>query len=150
MLFFSLFLLKSDLVAENPTSRFKHIQKLIANKLENPVTKKDVINDISITISPSTSTKSQGLGKADVNSKVRECPSALPPPPPPLPPRRPAKLATARKASPVVELYQSLAKPKAREISVGGSYNKQIASSAHNSIVGEIQNRSSHLLAVRI
>lgn len=137
------------MVAEYPTSKFKDIQKLIANKLENSVTKKDVINETSITNALSTATKTPVLSKTYVQSKVPECPSA-PPPPPPLPPRRPAKMATTRKASPVVELYQSLARPKARDPSAGGNYNKQIASSAHNSIVGEIQNRSSHLLAVRI
>lgn len=142
---------KKDMVAENPSSKFKDIQKLIAKQLESSITKKDSFIETSTKTAPSTATKSPGVGIANVQPKFYDCPSALPPPPPPpLPPRRAAKAASTRKSSPVVEMYQTLTTNKGKNPSVGGNYSKQIASSAHNSIVGEIQNRSAHLLAVRI
>lgn len=142
---------KKDLVAEIPSSKFKDIQKLIAKQLESSITRKDNTIETSTKIAPSTATKSPGIGIANVQLKFYDSPSALPPPPPPpLPPRRAAKAASTRKASPVVEMYQSLTTNKVKNPSVGGNYSKQISSSAHNSIVGEIQNRSAHLLAVRI
>lgn len=143
--------LKKDLVAEIPSSKFKDIQKLIANKLENSMAKKDSVIETSTKITPTAATRSPGAGIANVQPKFYDCPSNLPPPPPPpLPPRRAAKAASTRKASPVVEMFQALTSNKGKNPSVGGNYSKQIASSAHNSIVGEIQNRSAHLLAVRI
>ncbi|KAK1351372.1 Protein CHUP1, chloroplastic [Heracleum sosnowskyi] len=141
---------EKDLVADIPSSKFKDIQKLIAKQLENSITKKDKIIETSKKIAPSTATKSPGVGIANVQPKFYDCPSALPPPPPPpLPPRRAAKAASTRKASPVVEMYQSMTTNKGKNPSVGGKYSKQISSSAHNSIVGEIQNRSAHLLAIK-
>lgn len=139
------------MIAENPSSKFKDIQKLIAKQLESSITKKDSVLETSAKIAPSTATKSPEVGIANVQLKFYDCPSALPPPPPPpLPPRRAAKAASPRKASTVVEMYQSMTTNKGKSLSVGGNYSKQISSSAHNSIVGEIQNRSAHLLAVRI
>ncbi|XP_074383101.1 INCREASED PETAL GROWTH ANISOTROPY 1-like protein 2 isoform X2 [Apium graveolens] len=141
---------KENLIAENPSSKFKDIQKLIAKQLESSITKKDSVIETSAKVAPSTATKSPGLGIVNVQPKFHDCPSALPPPPPPpLPPRRAAKAASTRKASPVVEMYQSMTTNKGKNPSVGGNYSKQIASSAHNSIVGEIQNRSAHLLAIK-
>ncbi|XP_017218331.1 INCREASED PETAL GROWTH ANISOTROPY 1-like protein 1 isoform X1 [Daucus carota subsp. sativus] len=141
---------EKDLVAEIPSSKFKDIQKLIANKLESSMAKKDSVIETSTKIAPTAATRSPGAGIANVQPKFYDCPSNLPPPPPPpLPPRRAAKAASPRKASPVVEMFQALTTKKGKNPSVGGNYSKQIASSAHNSIVGEIQNRSAHLLAIK-
>lgn len=50
-----------------------------------------------------------------------------------------------------MEFYQSLTKQEGKRDSPPGPANrhKQVATSAHSSIVGEIQNRSAHLLAIR-
>jgi hypothetical protein len=79
-------------------------------------------------------------------------PSPPPPPPPsskilgrapapPPPPPQHGKISTVNKATALVEMYNSLNKRDSK---------KAVAVSAahHNSIVGELQNRSTHLLAV--
>jgi hypothetical protein len=75
-----------------------------------------------------------------------------PPPPPPLPPMRPlARATTAPKTPAIVEFYNSIRKQEGKRDSPGlRSQYKPEKTSAHSSIVGEIQNRSTHLLAVSI
>lgn len=89
----------------------------------------------------------------DVERKAPPCSSAPPPPPPPPPalPRPTVRAATTQKAPALVESYRSLTRQEGRRGSSGsGNNNKPAAISVHTSIVGEIQNRSAHLLAVSI
>uniref|UniRef100_A0A5B6ZKB4 Protein CHUP1, chloroplastic n=3 Tax=Davidia involucrata TaxID=16924 RepID=A0A5B6ZKB4_DAVIN len=135
-------------VAEYQSPKFKDIQKIIANKLEHSKAKKEATN--ARTLPPVATLPVSSI--AQVQRQAPECPSTPRPPPPP-PPRPPARAATTPKAPAIVEFYHSLAKPK-RDVKknpppVQGNYNKPVVSSAHNSIVGEIQNRSAHLLAIR-
>ncbi|KAE8685796.1 Hydroxyproline-rich glycoprotein family protein, putative isoform 4 [Hibiscus syriacus] len=82
--------------------------------------------------------------------------SLLPPPPPlpppPAPPRFPAKRATASKApSLVVDLLTRKEKKMDSPAVAAAAWNpkKLTVVSVHSSIVGEIQNRSAHLLAIK-
>ncbi|CAM0874285.1 unnamed protein product [Alopecurus aequalis] len=80
-------------------------------------------------------------------------PSPPPPPPPssrilgraPAPPPPPPKhgtISTVNKATALVEMYNSLNKRDTKKaVAVGAAH--------HNSIVGELQNRSTHLLAIK-
>lgn len=136
---------KRALVSEYQSPKFKDIQKLIANKLEQSTVK----NESNIKRAPSAAIVCPVVRiTSDVQRKVAECLSGPPPPPPPPPSRPLARAATARKAPAVVQLYHSFARKK--DVLVGGNHNKISANSAHNSIVGEIQNRSAHLLAVSV
>eukprot|EP01018_Ginkgo_biloba_P030332 Gb_27643 [translate_table: standard] len=78
---------------------------------------------------------------------------ALPPPPPPPPP--PPKFSTAganvmQRAPEVVEFYHSLMKRDAKkEASGGGITDAPDVANARSSMIGEIENRSSHLLAIK-
>ncbi|CAM8985999.1 unnamed protein product [Rhodiola kirilowii] len=89
--------------------------------------------------------------KTDVE-KQRGVPAGpLAPPPPPLPPRHPVRRsASAQQAPTIVQLYRSLSKPEARKDSSTGNSSKDVKTNVHNSIVGEIQNRSSHLMAIKM
>ena len=79
---------------------------------------------------------------------------APPPPPPPPPPgglnKLPGATSTKMQRAPgVVELYQSLMKRDAKEVS-GASGGAGGNPEARNNMIGEIENRSTHLLAVSI
>eukprot|EP00257_Ricinus_communis_P005296 XP_002519338.2 protein CHUP1, chloroplastic [Ricinus communis] len=131
--------------------KFKDIQKLIANKLENSTVKKDAMNGPTSVKTPSPPPPSRPihlLSKAE--TKAPSCPS-LPPPPPPPPPLRPlARAATAPKTPAIVEFYQSLRKHgEKRHVQGHENQYKPVVTSAHSSVVGEIQNRSAHLLAIK-
>lgn len=94
-------------------------------------------------VSPATN-----LGKRD-EASLPIAPPTPPPPPPPPPPRPLAKSARAQKTPPVPQLFQILKKQdNSRDLSPYGNGNKPQVNSVHNSIVGEIQNRSAHLIAV--
>ncbi|PIA30605.1 hypothetical protein AQUCO_05500135v1 [Aquilegia coerulea] len=75
----------------------------------------------------------------------------MPPPPPPPPlPCIPSRSSTTKKAPTLVEFYQTLTKCEGRKDARGpGIPNNRMPNYAHNSIVGEIQNLSSHLLAIK-
>ncbi|XP_065863990.1 protein INCREASED PETAL GROWTH ANISOTROPY 1 [Euphorbia lathyris] len=77
--------------------------------------------------------------------------SSLPPRPPPPPPMRPvARAVSAPKTPAIVEFYRALRKQEdKRDVQGPGNHYKSTVTSAHNSIVGEIQNRSAHLLAIK-
>lgn len=63
------------------------------------------------------------------------------PAPPPPPPQR-GTISTVNKATALVEMYNSLNKHETKKaVSVSAAH--------HNSIVGELQNRSTHLLAIK-
>ncbi|KAA8528151.1 hypothetical protein F0562_035598 [Nyssa sinensis] len=140
---------QGESVAGYQSPKFKDIQKLIANKLEHSKAKKEATNETSNarTLAPEATLPVSSI--AEVQRRAPEGPSTPRPPPPP-PPRPPARAATTPKAPAIVEFYHSLAKRDVKKSPpVKGNYNKPVISSAHNSIVGEIQNRSAHLLAIK-
>jgi len=101
-----------------------------------------------------------GVKSVEIQQKVRlpvPPPRAVPvngppPPPPPPPPRRvPSRANTMQKPTALVEFYHSITKRNGKKGHVGSeNCANPAANNAHNSIVDELQNRSSHLLAVRI
>ncbi|XP_058076668.1 protein CHUP1, chloroplastic-like isoform X2 [Magnolia sinica] len=157
---------KESVVEEVPRPNFRDVQKLIANKLEHVRVKKEAIKDQSTSMTQSAVLEPVGMPTA-IQPKVstnappspppplpprHALPSMnAPPPPPPLPPRHALpKAATMRKAPALVEFYHSLTKRAGRKDAFGtGNCSKPIAANAHSSIVGEIQNRSAHLLAIK-
>ncbi|KAI8002478.1 hypothetical protein LOK49_LG08G03462 [Camellia lanceoleosa] len=142
--------------AEYQSHRFKDIQKLIATKLEHSKLKNEAINNASPTrVLTAPSTKPIPIAM-DVQSNVPAChlplpPHPPPPPPPPPRPRAPGKSAITRKDPPVVESRHVLTKcDRSSNPSGSGNCDKPLIISAHSSIVGEIQKRSSHLLAIKV
>jgi hypothetical protein len=141
---------------QNP--KFRDIQKLIASKLEFSSVKKEPMNEAGAIQTPSPQSPLVAVRpipkSVDVERKAPPCSSLPPPPPPPPPPALPrptARAATTQKAPALVESYRSLTRQEGRRCSSGsGNNNKPAAISVHTSIVGEIQNRSAHLLAVSI
>ncbi|KAK4773132.1 hypothetical protein SAY87_028151 [Trapa incisa] len=127
---------------EYQSPKFKEIQKPIANKLETP--------KVMMPRRPE-SPRSLNLRVAD-NSLLRK--SLPPPPPPPLPPSQPRARggASTQKAPAIFEFYQFLTRQEGKkDRQNAGSSSKLLpgTTSAHSSIVGEIQNRSAHLLAIK-
>lgn len=94
--------------------------------------------------SQTNSTKQESLDKI---------PQPPPPPPPPPPvPKLSAKSSTGvvQRAPQVVEFYHSLMKRDSRKESTnGGVCDVPDVANVRSSMIGEIENRSSHLLAVR-
>ncbi|KAF8387605.1 hypothetical protein HHK36_026258 [Tetracentron sinense] len=141
---------QESVAEEFQSPKFKEVQKLIANKLENFGVKKEPINEVS-TIKTQLAAPLHPFTKAtDIHKKVPAFSSSLPLPPPPPPPpptrRAPARAATTQKAPALLEFYHSLTKQERKK----DNHSKPVVINAHSSIVGEIQNRSSHLLAVSI
>ncbi|KAL2571929.1 hypothetical protein AAZX31_17G040400 [Glycine max] len=162
---------KKGPIGEHQSPKFKDIQKLIAEKLERSRVKKEGTPEIifaKASISAPTPSyaipETTSIGRKSppntclqppppVTSVGRKSPSNTclqPPPPPPIPTRPLARLANSQKSPAIVELFHSL-KNKDWKIDSKGSVNHQrpVVISAHSSIVGEIQNRSAHLLAIR-
>jgi len=162
--------MKKGPIGEHQSPKFKDIQKLIAEKLERSRVKKEGTPEIifaKASISAPTPSyaipETTSIGRKSppntclqppppVTSVGRKSPSNTclqPPPPPPIPTRPLARLANSQKSPAIVELFHSL-KNKDWKIDSKGSVNHQrpVVISAHSSIVGEIQNRSAHLLAV--
>ena len=162
------FLDEKDSIGEHQSPKFKDIQKLIADKLELSRVKKEGASEINFAkASILSETRSTGR-KSPPNSYLQPPPPPPPitsvgrnsapttclqppppPPPPPIPSRPSARLSNTQKAPAVVELFHSL-KNKDGKIDSKGPVNhpRPVVISAHSSIVGEIQNRSAHLLAV--
>ncbi|KAJ0232091.1 hypothetical protein HA466_0294040 [Hirschfeldia incana] len=144
---------------EHQNTRFKDIQRLIASKLEQSKVKKEVVVESSSRSSPPLPSPSRPpfpkFLVSPANTKRDEgsspiAPPTPPPPPPPPPPRPLAKASRAQKSPPVSQLFQLLKKQEnTRDLSPSVSGNKSQVNSAHNSIVGEIQNRSAHLIAIK-
>ncbi|XP_052208441.1 protein CHUP1, chloroplastic [Diospyros lotus] len=131
---------------QNP--RFKEIQKLIATKLEHPRVTDEAVNEPSHgkALAGPPAPPMPG-GTLDVQRNVTVC--SIPPPPPP--PRPPAKGSSIRKGSTVADSFHLLAKQdRSKHPSGSRNHDKPVAMSAHSSIVGEIQKRSAHLLAIRV
>ncbi|XP_022138256.1 protein CHUP1, chloroplastic isoform X2 [Momordica charantia] len=83
----------------------------------------------------------------DLGCKAPPTRAAPPPPPPPLPLQSLPRAVTTQKSPDLIRLFHSLRKKEGkRDPPLLG---KPAVINAHNSIVGEIQNRSSHLLAIR-
>ncbi|MED6142740.1 hypothetical protein PIB30_000303 [Stylosanthes scabra] len=150
---------KKEAIGEHQSPKFKDIQKLIADKLERSKVKKEatpesIFRKASSIPSPTAAihvnSESKSIGR---KSPSNQClPPPPPPPPPPSMPSRPlAKLANTQKAPPLVEFFHSLKNHDMKRDIKGGPLNhsQPVAISAHSSIVGEIQNRSAHLLAIR-
>ncbi|KAK7264800.1 hypothetical protein RJT34_32411 [Clitoria ternatea] len=142
---------------EHKSPKFKDIQKLIADKLERSTRVKkeatpEVIFAKALVPTPTPShaiPETTNLGRKSPPITCLQPPP--PPPPPPLIPSRPlTRLASTQKAPAIVELFHSLKNQDGKK-DLKGSTNHQrpMAISAHSSIVGEIQNRSAHLLAIR-
>ncbi|KAM2745609.1 hypothetical protein PS2_021314 [Malus domestica] len=143
---------------EYQSPKFKDLQKLIANKLERSVVKKDAVNETSppVNAPPPPPPKS-----AIPRVSATQCRPPPPPPPPPSlrlqpPPPPPPQFSvratggTTQKAPALVEFYHSLRKQEVKMDSPESqNHHKPAATSAHNSVVGEIQNRSAHLLAIK-
>ncbi|XP_042389733.1 protein CHUP1, chloroplastic-like [Zingiber officinale] len=76
-----------------------------------------------------------------------------PPPPPPPPPKRGSRSAAAsvRRVPEVVEFYHSLMRRDSKKESSGGGQEvvSIVAASNPRDMIGEIENRSSHLLAIK-
>ncbi|KAI9195456.1 hypothetical protein LWI28_014992 [Acer negundo] len=143
---------KEPVGGEHKSPKFKDIQKIIANKLENSIVRKEAITDQSnIKPPPSGPTYSISKPSADVERNAPACPSVPGPPPPPPPPLRPlARAAASRKAPSFLQLYHSLTKQEMKKDHPSPvNRDKPAVSNAHSSIVGEIQNRSAHLLAIK-
>ncbi|KAL1334363.1 protein CHUP1, chloroplastic isoform X2 [Arachis ipaensis] len=148
-----------EAIGEHQSPKFKDIQKLIADKLERSKVKKEatpeaIFRKASSIPSPTATIHVNNESKSiERKSPPNQC--LPPPPPPPLPPSMPsrplAKLASAQKAPPLVELFHSLKNhDMKRDIKGPLNHPQPVAISAHSSIVGEIQNRSAHLLAIRV
>ncbi|XP_016717458.2 protein CHUP1, chloroplastic [Gossypium hirsutum] len=78
----------------------------------------------------------------------------IPPPPPPPPPSRKfsvrSGIGSVQPAPQVVEFYHSLMKRVSRKDSHnGGTHDVPDVANVHSNMIGEIQNRSSHLLAIK-
>ncbi|ERN02030.1 hypothetical protein AMTRI_Chr02g223990 [Amborella trichopoda] len=134
----------SDQEMESPSeevqrAEFKDIRKLIASKMEQQLGPKPMA--IKQVPTPKT-----------VQIQPKPPPICPPPPPPPPPPTQALskKGAAMKKAPDLVEFYHLLTKREGKKDGLGsGTSSSPGVMSAHSSIIGEIQNRSSHMLAVR-
>ncbi|KAI4335105.1 hypothetical protein L6164_013784 [Bauhinia variegata] len=148
---------EKETIGEHQSPKFKDIQKLIAGKLERSTVNKKASREAIFVKAPSSVPKAVQAIPEDA-SEGRRPPASpcAPPPPPPLPPPIPsrplAKAASTQKSPAIVDLFQSLRKLEGKKDSIGpGNHHRPAAAavSAHSSIVGEIQNRSAHLLAIK-
>ncbi|PKA52685.1 Protein CHUP1, chloroplastic [Apostasia shenzhenica] len=143
---------------ERDTSELRSVEKLIGNKLHQFRGYQEVIDEENKSSQLQSLPLNAGAKSVKIelelasngplkSSKV----SKAPPPPPPLPPRAgPARENTKQKATALVEFYHCLAKREGkRDVKSNGSCSNLSASSVHNSIVDELQNRSAHLLAIK-
>ncbi|KAL9407498.1 hypothetical protein AB3S75_046111 [Citrus x aurantiifolia] len=142
-----------EAVGKYQSPKFKDVQKLIANKLEHSIVMTDAISETSINTPPSEP-KIPIRNAAGVERKPQAYPSMPaplpPPPPPPPPPRPPARAAATQKTPSFAQLYHSLTKQvEKKDLPSPVNQKRPAVSIAHSSIVGEIQNRSAHLLAIK-
>ncbi|XP_031474026.1 protein CHUP1, chloroplastic [Nymphaea colorata] len=91
--------------------------------------------------------------ESDVQAPSAAPPSMPPPPPPPPPPMRTLKpkkpAAAVRRVPEVVEFYHSLMRRDSRREPGGSGPADTPATSNPRDMIGEIENRSSHLLAIK-
>ena len=146
---------------ETKPSEFKDVRELIANKLDLFPVKREVIKGDKAAKKQSLAVDT-GVKSVEIQQKVRltvppppprAIPVTGPPPPPPPPPPRsvPSRENMMQKPTSLVEFYHSITKRDGKKGHLGSeNCASPVANNAHNSIVDELQNRSSHLLAVRI
>ncbi|XP_045813304.1 protein CHUP1, chloroplastic isoform X2 [Trifolium pratense] len=148
---------KKEPIGEHQSPKFKDIQKLIADKLERSKVKKEANPEV-IFVKASIQAPKPSQAIPEITSLGRKSPPSRclfpppPPPPPPIPSRPLAKLSNTQKPPPIVQLFHSIKNQdgmKDLKRPMNHHHHKPITNSAHNSIVGEIQNRSAHLLAIR-
>ncbi|KAL4273277.1 hypothetical protein GQ457_13G023150 [Hibiscus cannabinus] len=147
---------KRESNGEYQSPKFKDIQKLIANKLEQPKVVRET-KTVKAPLRASACLTSKDAGSLTGSPIIHALPSPPPPPlpPPPPPPRFPAKGATTPKAhSLAVDLLTRQEKkkdPSGVGAAPAAAWNQRKATvvSVHSSIVDEIQNRSAHLLAIK-
>ncbi|XP_010271031.1 PREDICTED: uncharacterized protein LOC104607167 isoform X2 [Nelumbo nucifera] len=158
------FWLKKEFIEEKvQIPQFKDVQKLIANKLEHFSVKK-AIKEGNPDKTPSamllhTVTEALNVPQKSLVNFVPLPPTlpvqqevllkSVPPPPPPPPPHMLARTGSTQKAPEIVEFYHSLTKREGKKDTVPGNRSNYAVNNAHSSIVGEIQNRSAHLLAIK-
>ncbi|XP_072954061.1 INCREASED PETAL GROWTH ANISOTROPY 1-like protein 2 isoform X2 [Typha angustifolia] len=132
-------------------SGFREAQKLIANKLQIFNMKKEVVMDLTNKLAE-VQPKMLNTRPSPPSPTLHVIVKGPPPPPPPPPPSRhvPAKSNAVHKASALVELYNSLTKRDGKKDAMGiGNCLSPISRNPQHSIVGELQNRSAHLLAIK-
>lgn len=126
--------------------KFRDVQKLIANKLEHFKVKEAAKEGAFAKMRPPTLKPATEAVEIQPNGLMNGPP---PPPPPPLPRKAAAKAATMQKAPALVQFYHSLTKHDGKKGAMrNGNSSSPAVVNPHSSIVGEIQNRSAHLLAV--
>ncbi|KAL8109791.1 protein CHUP1, chloroplastic-like [Apium graveolens] len=92
-----------------------------------------------------------------VSNEPKDVSSQLPPPPPPLPPPPPppkfagkSTTGMVKRAPQVVEFYHSLMKRDSKKESSNGVVCDTVnVANVRSSMIGEIENRSSHLIAIK-
>ncbi|XP_028556018.1 uncharacterized protein DDB_G0284459 isoform X2 [Dendrobium catenatum] len=142
---------------ERVPSELDGVQKHTANKLDQIVGEKTV-DEESINNKMQYLPLNRGAKPEEVKSNIlinkplKSPPELKTPPPPPHPPPPPPpphlhskKEGKMQNATALVEFYHCLTK---RDAKGNGNCSSQVASSVHNSLVGELQNRSAHLLAM--
>lgn len=135
------------------------LQKQQQQQHDIQIQAKTIISDLSQQRSQKEAT---GRGNIASTKPQPPKPPSRPPPPPPPPPNRipgrggvpvpvppppplqqgPSRISTVNKATALVEMYNSLTKRDAKRTAA-------VSAAHHNSIVGELQNRSTHLLAIK-
>ncbi|XP_042457502.1 protein CHUP1, chloroplastic-like isoform X1 [Zingiber officinale] len=127
---------KNDQVELDGKSKFRDLLELVQKNSKNSAEMEEVQQNVVIKMPIPTLSPSKGASHG---------PPPLPPPPPPLPHSASGR-ATVGKASALVQLYHSLTKQGSA--SNGGSASP-FSGFAHRGIVGELQHRSAHLLAIK-
>ncbi|VFQ97420.1 unnamed protein product [Cuscuta campestris] len=87
--------------------------------------------------------------KKETSAKAPPPALPLPPPPPPKVMARSSTAGTVQRAPQVVEFYHSLMKRDSRKESLNGVCDVSNVADARSSMIGEIANRSSYLLAIK-
>ncbi|XP_020589047.1 protein CHUP1, chloroplastic isoform X2 [Phalaenopsis equestris] len=146
-------------VKEGAPSELNNLQNNFVNKLDQTNTREKAADkkNIDSQIQSFAMNPEAKLAEVKSNSSLTtplQSPAALkaPPPPPPRPPPPPPLRLLPRNegniqnATALVEFYHCLTK---RDVKANGNGSVQASSPVHNSIVGELQNRSAHLLAIK-
>ncbi|URE06998.1 hypothetical protein MUK42_19669 [Musa troglodytarum] len=139
---------KHDQVESVIKSGFSNVMEVVQKKSQNV---KDKVQ-FSALKPPTKAVEVQS--KALVKKPVPPLPTsqariAGPPPPPPPPPHAAGRSNAVHKPSALVELYHSLSKRDGKQGSMVNGGASPLSNNARNSIVGELQSRSSHLLAIK-
>uniref|UniRef100_A0A1D1YCI3 Protein CHUP1, chloroplastic n=1 Tax=Anthurium amnicola TaxID=1678845 RepID=A0A1D1YCI3_9ARAE len=147
---------------------FRDIRKLISNKLENLRVHKAPTREMraskvtsleldtkakSVECEPKTPTAEPPPPPLPRLPVIRHGSIARPPPPPPPPPPprcSSSKAMNVQKSTSLVEFYYSLTRNNKEKSPVGGGNDGGSRhGNAHCSVVGELQNRSAHLSAIK-